>query len=473
MAIITIGEDKYESLPGERLSELLIRVGRGIPMPCGGRGTCGKCRVLVDGREVSACRYVVRTDARVILPEKEKIESEVGAVPAVGSGGEGRPDALSLDVGTTTLALAAVSTEEKRILRAVTAVNPQRAFGADVMSRIAFCRGNGPAQLQKCLIGAVNEMLRDPALGLPEAGSGGSGLPMYVSGNTTMLHLFFGVDCSAMGAAPYTPAFLGERTSDGESLGLNGVGKVVSLPGAAAFVGADIIAGLNCVGLPPGGKYRLLIDLGTNAEVVLFSAEGGVCTAAAAGPCFEGANISCGMSASEGAVCAYSNGVCATIGGAPAKGICGTGLVDVVAFLLDTGELDETGYMENGGFTVAEGVTLTQADARQFQLAKSAIRSAADTLIARQKTAYGDIDRLFISGGFSAKINVDNAVETGLLPPELADRCVPINNSSLLGTVKYACEGNDLSVYLKNLRYVDLSADPLFSEAFMENMAFD
>ena len=463
MARVVIDGNTYTAGNGERLSDLLIRTGNAIPLPCGGRGSCGKCRVTVNGQPELACLYAVESDCEVILPERETILSETGIIQATGA--QTGPMALALDIGTTTLALALVSLDDGSVARAVTRSNPQRAYGADVMSRIGYCREHGVTGLQLAVIAAVNEMRRE--LKAPPVEE------MYVAGNTTMLHLFFGADPSAMGVAPYTPVFLESKTAPGESLGLPNINTVVSLPGAAAFVGADLTAGLNYIGLPRSGKHRLLIDLGTNAEVVLFSRAGALCTAAAAGPCFEGANISCGMSASPGAVCAYSAEGYRTVGDLPAKGLCGTGLVDVIAALLADGTIDETGYMECEEYELAPGVSLTQGDVRQYQLAKSAVCSAVQALVRRQGVSFDDIDALYISGGFSAKINIANAVTTGLLPAALEDKCVAVNNSSLLGTVKYACEHNDLSVYLDRARYVDLAADPVFSDLFIENMTFE
>ena len=461
MARAVIDGKAYPAKNGERLSDLLRRIGRAIPMPCGGRGDCGKCRVNVNGQTVLACEYEIGGDINVVLPEREAI---VSAVPNAAAGASEGPFALALDIGTTTLALALVSLKKNGIVRAVTRTNPQRAFGADVMNRIGWCMEHGAEALQLALLDAVREMLSE--LDAPEVRT------LYVAGNTTMLHLFFGADPSGMGAAPYTPAFLDMKTASGESLGLPKIQNSVSLPGAAAFVGADLTAGLNYVGLPPEGRRRLLIDLGTNAEIVLFSSAEALCTAAAAGPCFEGANVSCGMSASSGAICAYGAFGYRTVNDAPAKGICGTGLVDIIAFLLETGEIDETGFMECGGFEAAPGVTLTQKDVRQYQLAKSAVCSAVQTLMLKRGVTYENIDAVYISGGFSEKINVSNAVKTGLLPAALKEKCVPAGNSSLLGTVKYACENNDLSVFLKNAVYADLAADPVFSARFIENMTF-
>ncbi len=462
MVRVVIDGKTYETEPGERLSDLLIRTGETIPMPCGGRGVCGKCLVRVNGQSERACRYRIRSDIDVVLPEREAIVSPTGAEESGNLTGNA---VLALDVGTTTLALALVSAGDGRIVRVVTRANPQRAYGADVMSRIGFCMEHGPSALQRAVIDAVGEMCRSLSASAVET--------MYVAGNTAMLHLFFGVDPSGMGAAPYTPVFLQSRTAAGESLGLPDVQRIVSLPSAAAFVGADLTAGLNYIGMPPQGRHRLLIDLGTNAEVILFSRESALCTAAAAGPCFEGASISCGMSASSGAICAYDAAGYRTVGGAPAAGLCGTGLVDVIAELLRNGTIDETGFMACTSYPIAPGVVLSQGDVRQYQLAKSAVFAAIRTLMRKRDIRFEDVDALFISGGFSAKINIDNAVKTGLLPAELRDKCVSVGNSSLLGTVKYACAQNDLSVFLDGMRYVDLAADPIFSDLFIDNMMFD
>ena len=446
---------------GALLSDLLIKSGKSVDHPCGGRGTCRKCVVTVNGREELSCQYIIRSDISVIVRNDGDIFSETGAEET-----NVITDNLcyALDIGTTTLALALVSLDENRIIKVITRTNPQRAFGADIMTRIDYCKKNGAEELQKTLITEINSMVSEFDLHNIEK--------LYVSGNATMLHLFFGIDCSSMGAAPYTPVFLESKIENAENLGITGVGCVESLPSIAAFVGADLVAGLNFVGMPKNGKHNLLIDLGTNAEIVLFSAESALCTAAAAGPCFEGANISCGMSATDGAVYSYSASGIKTISDAPAKGICGTGLVDLAAYLLGEEIVDETGYMEDD-FEVADGVYINQADIRQYQLAKSAVYSAIMALLQMKNISFDEIENMYISGGFSARINIENAVKTGLLPKELAQKCVAVNNSSLLGTVKYACEKNDLTVYTGISAYVDLAANPAFSDLFIENMMFE
>ena len=448
------------------LSDLLARFGYIVPHPCGGRGTCKKCTVLLDSNPVLACRTTLSEDAQVTLPEAESLVCITGTQE---TDRLTEHVCLCLDIGTTTLALALVSLDEARIIRSISAPNPQRAFGADVISRINHCMKYGPKALQTILLERVREMI----VSLLSAFSLSGVDTLYAAGNTTMLHLFFGVDCSAMGASPYTPAFLDARVQSGASLDLPNVSSVVSLPGISAFVGADITAGMEYIGLPSEGKYNLLLDLGTNAEIALFNRESILCTAAAAGPCFEGANISCGMSASPGAICACAeDGTCSVIGGGKATGLCATGLIDAIARGVKQELIDETGYLEDDPLPVGDGVCLTGRDIREFQLAKSAIRAAMECLIRRAGISFSNIERLYVAGGFSAGLNIENAAYVGLIPDALKAVFIGINNASLLGTVQHACNEKKRDLPLAHAQYVDLSADPLFSQLFMEYMMF-
>jgi uncharacterized 2Fe-2S/4Fe-4S cluster protein (DUF4445 family) len=367
-----------------------------------------------------------------------------------------------LDIGTTTLALALVSKEDKHIVKLQTRANPQRIYGADIMSRIAYCQKHGVAKLHQVLLDAINEMITQIDAPMQEC--------LYVCGNATVLHLFWGVDPTSMGRAPYTPAFLEQREENATRLGLRGVERIVSLPSVCAFVGADIVAGVGYVGMSKEKGYRLLIDLGTNAEIVLFSAERSLCTAAAAGPCFEGTNIRCGMSATEGAIYAYGKEGAKTVGDIAPKGICGTGLIDIVAMLREQEIIDETGRMECGRFNLGNGVFLEDADVRQLQLAKSAVCAAILTLLSIAEISFHDVEAVYLSGGFSAEINLKNAAKIGLIPEALASKAIAISNSSLLGGVHYACTLQLPSAFLENVQYIDLSQKPVFSELFIENM---
>ena len=445
---------------GQLLSEILMENGSATEHLCAGRGVCGKCAVKVNGKTVLSCRYKVESDIVVEEIPRSEITSVVGENAY---GEETENTCYCLDIGTTTLALALVSLDSGKIIKVVTATNPQRIYGADVISRIDFCSKNGVEKLQRILITKVNLMIKELCSNKIDK--------MYVSANATMLHIFFGEDCSSIGVAPYKAKFLENQKIEASLLGIENVAEIESLPSIHAFAGADIVAGLNFIGLPKSNKYNLLVDLGTNAEIALFSEEKVLCTSAAAGPCFEGSNISCGMSATEGAIYSYKKGSVKTIGNTIPKGICGTGLVDIVAQLLSDGAIDETGRMEKD-FSLSYGVILTQEDVREFQQAKSAVCSGIQTLIKESGISFEDVEKAYISGGFSEKLSIENTVKTGLLPEELSSKCVSINNSSLLGTVKYACGENDLSAFLHNAEYTDLSSTDCFSELFIENMMF-
>lgn len=452
-------------LPGTVLSSIFEEGDIKVEHPCGFRGTCKKCTVLVNGKEELSCRYKVFSDIEVCIPEKKEIVSVVGAEETKKAT---HNMCMCFDIGTTTLALALVSLDEKRIVDAVTCTNPQRAYGADVMSRIDYSAKHGVEKMHEAVIEALNEMITTLcnmyALKKVET--------LYVAGNTTMLHIFFNTPCESMGYSPYTPVFTESKEVKGELLGIKNTDTVVSVEGISAFVGADIVAGLGYTKMPEKGKYSILVDLGTNAEVALYSADKVLCTAAAAGPCFEGVNITCGMSAKDGAVYSYKDKEYKVIGDTEPEGICATGLIDIIAEFIKSEVIDETGFMECSNYSITEKVSVNQMDIRQFQLAKSAIASAIMVLMKKANIEYEDIENVYVSGGFSGKMNMDNAVVTGLFPKEFKGKFNPINNSSLQGCVKYACERNDLSQFVENAQYVDLSADEYFQELFIENMMF-
>ena len=456
MYTVHINGVPYRAGEGELLSQLLMRYGIESPHPCSGRGTCQKCKLLVDGEYVLSCKYRINGDITVTLPRPKGIsvkEVEPTLSPAF----------TALDIGTTTLIMANVSSDG-RIIKKASATNPQSVFGADVISRIEQCEKHSLKALRDPLIQRINDMIR--ALGAPTE-------RMYVAANATMLHIFANEDCSSIGRAPYTAKFLSLTEKSASELGIHGVESITLLPSAHAFVGADILAGLACTEMPSCGKYSLFIDLGTNAEIVLFSKDKAICTAAAAGPCFEGSSIECGMSALKGAVCSFtlegSEKLIETVDGEKPSGICATGLIDLVFELLRIGEIDESGYLESN-YYLSDGVYLSPADVRQLQLAKSAVRSAIEALLSVLGLEYGDIETLYISGGFAAKLSVSKAAAIGLIPRALVGKCITIDDSCLMGTVKFALCGR---LPFESAEYCDLTENRVFAEKFIANMSFD
>ncbi len=460
---VTIENQTYLAEDGELLSHVLQKNGLAMEHPCGGAGRCGKCLLFVDGKQELSCRYAIRGDISVTLPTGQRIESQSGATESLAYT---ENMCYALDIGTTTLALALVSLDEKKTVRVITRTNPQRAFGADIMSRISYCQTHPQTELHAALADTVEQMIAECGVPAP--------LPLFVSANVTMLHLFLNESCLGIGVAPYTPVFLEGRRAKSF---LRGVSEIETLPSIHSFVGADLVAGMYHIGKPKSGKYNLLVDLGTNAETVLYSEDRAICTAAAAGPCFEGCGIACGMSASAGAISAayLEDGklTLKTIEDKAPVGICGTGLIDLVAVLLDEEIIDPSGYLEGEEYPLAEGVSLEAGDVRQLQLAKSAVYSAILSLCHEWNVSFEDIGTLYLAGGFSTKINVRNAARIGLLPTELTNKAVSVGNSSLLGTVKYAIERPDLAPLAESATYVDLSGTKHFGELFMNNILFE
>lgn len=460
---VLIGNRVLYAEKGELLSDLLIKSGITVSHPCAMRGICKKCLVIVNGKEELSCRCKINSDIELEIPNADNSYKKTIVAEYTGNN-----TALVLDLGTTTLSMALVDLDNRAIMKTVSHTNPQKIFGADVISRVDYCIKHSVEILHDTLVDTLNEMV--DALTLTQIDT------LYVAGNTVMLHILFNTDCSSIGSAPYTPVFLESKTANGKTLGLNKVNNIISLPNISSFVGADIVAGLNCIEPPEEGKSSLLIDLGTNAETVLYSEDSILCTAAAAGPCFEGANIECGANARSGAISAYKlNGdikEIKTIGNIPATGICATGLIDIIAELIKNKIIDESGYMQEDKYYIDNSVYISQADVRQFQLAKSAVYSAIVSLIKIKDTSFDSIDKVYISGGFSSQINISNAVTTGLIPKELEGKCVAIDNSSLKGAVKYAFENNHLTKFTKTAKYIDLSSNALFSQLFIDNMMF-
>lgn len=489
------------SAEGDRLSQWLAVNGYGVSADCGGRGVCGKCAVTpIRGEFLSAdgsplipdkngtilsCRaYCPRGGGEIIVHNtrgggvsgysgKSSIREDIGKV---GFG-------IALDIGTTTLAAALVSLSDGSVLGTYSCLNPQRSFGADVISRIGACSVGGLPALHALIISKTNEIIAYFADKFPDSRP----KILTVAGNTTMLHLFLGVSPCGMGAYPFTPAFTEAKKIAGETLGLN-VGEVLLLPSASAFIGADVVCGACAVGLTELDFPSVILDIGTNGEMLLCTGKSSgarlYAAATSAGPAFEGANISCGVGGVPGAVsrvCLRGDGsvICETIEGTPAVGICGCGLVDLISVLLKTGELDETGRLEHGDYALTNGtdgaITLTGKDVREFQLAKSAVRAGLEALCDGGGVDLSDIGRVYIAGGLGYYMNIENAAEVGILPRELTGRAEAFGNSALKGA-ELALLSDDFLADAKRLavdcEVLELNRSEVFNDKFIKYMVF-
>ncbi len=440
------------------LLALLQSKGVKVSAPCGGCGHCGRCKVLLDGKPVLACQTEIEKEVVVEVPEGS---IRTGTMETTGRM-EGRDGVFAVDIGTTTVAVCL--TERGKAVDVITFDNPQLPYGADVLSRIKSAKEKGVESLRRPLLKEIKRAM-DELCGK----YGCISKRVYVCGNTTMLHIFWGEDVSTLGVYPYTPVFLSERKGTIAEMEC----EVISLPGISAYVGADIVAGISVCPKPSKGKI-LYVDLGTNAEIALVGDDITV-TSAAAGPCFEAGNISCGMPATDGAITSFSLDGERSVSylGTRPVGLCGTGLIDVIGQLVKHNIIDKTGYLiRENGYPIANNVILTQKDVREFQTAKSAVRSAIEVLLSERKTAHEEIEKVYLSGGFSTMINTESVIQCGLLPAAFTGKIVAIGNGALAGTVAFSSDEKSCAQIARAARYVDLGGRPEFSAAFIKNIDF-
>ena len=508
METITLrpGADREQTI----LSALAAAGVTDLDAPCGGRGLCGKCAVQVTGRVrlsggeirsaenelLPACRTVPLSAVQVHLPERGAVQVAAAGTGLRGAAGGGL--GLAVDIGTTTVAVMLFDLADGTLLGSHGERNAQRVFGADVISRIDACRKGSRPALRDRIRGQITEI----ALRLcGEAGRSSSGIRrISVAGNTVMEHLFADLDPSGIGTAPFTPASLfGSRhPSAGYLPGLDAGAEVYLCPCVSGYVGGDITAGLAATGVGAAEGLLLFADIGTNGELALVSGDHCLTCATAAGPAFEGAEIACGMDASPGAidrVCVSGGDIAVhVIGGGAARGLCGSGLIDAVAALLDLGVIDETGRLaereslpgplaarlfvrENGksAVTLQDGVFLEARDVRQVQLAKAAVRAGAETLLARAGKTAADLTDLVIAGGFGSFLDARSARRIGLLPPVPLPIIRHAGNAAGTGASMALTEDGirRIAGLAARCEYLELSSARDFMDRYIECMMFD
>ncbi|MDR1443317.1 MAG: ASKHA domain-containing protein [Treponema sp.] len=479
-----------EAENNETLLAALVRGGIVIDAPCGGRGLCGKCKVrLIDGKVrfpagqtppgdiLPACRGIPETGLTIeLLADDGFVQNEVDA--AAGTVKTPARAGMALDLGTTTLSAQLVDIDSHEILDTRSELNDQRAFGADVMSRINAARNGKTGDLFTLINRQTEKIVRyfREKWGISKIES------LVVAGNTTMLHLFTNTDPSPLGEIPFTPVFLEMRRFGGGELSLS-VEQVTILPSIAAFIGGDIVSGLASLNILAGADNSLLIDIGTNGEIALSHGGRIYCCSTAAGPALEGAEISCGMGGVSGAISRISreNGSLAfsVIGGGEPRGICGSGLIDIMALMLREGIIDETGALDDAygeGLAFTREISVINRDVRQYQLAKSAIFSGIKILCKHAGLGLADIKTVYIAGGLGFFIDKENAVATGLLPREFLDKIAVCGNLSLRGALNCLEKEESFLECCKDIIAksvsIDLAADSAFMDEFAENMLF-
>jgi len=528
----TRGRDGIEIEEGTTLWDHAWRLGIQIYRVCGGRGQCGKCIVRVDrGLESLAERTEAERDfslagderlacqARVIADDQdihvfvkaageytiltESTEGPVPLAPFIYREGdrvllEGRPEVslgryegellgLAVDVGTTTLVAQLLDVESGEVIVTLACKNPQAAYGDDVISRIAYTdqHADGLARLQRVILEAVNAMLRDAEE------NAGRNLTDHiyeavVVGNPTMRNLFFGRSVHSLGTSPYEPEYKAPINERARNLGLqiHPEANVYGAPLVGGQVGADCLGVILACDLHKGQRPSMAVDIGTNGEVAVGNQDRILAASNAAGGAFEGSGVSCGTGAIQGAVknvwindgrIRYE-----TIGGRPPVGICGSGLIDLLAEMLREGIIDHRGrlaapFRATNQFAVARDgarITISQKDIYELRLAKGGSALNQRTLMHKYGVDLAGLGRIYLAGGFGNFVNLESAVAIGVLP-DGKDKLVKIGNGALTGARQMLLcrkRREDAERIAPRIEHVKLSEEEGFLDQYVQEL---
>ena len=439
---------------------------------------------------------IVTQSAPLVLQRASGSETEIivnGVVTRKLSGYDTKADLLGVafDIGTTTLAAALVNLATNEVIAQESRLNPQVRWGSDVISRIdhAMREREGNEQLHQVLVHALDEMISVMTSSV-ELETSQEIAAITVAGNPAMMHTFVGADITPLGRAPYEGLWLEARTVTARQVGLQRLSPqtpVLLLPMVKGNVGADTVAGIVAARIDVDDALTLMIDLGTNSEMVLGNRNRLIATSAAAGPAFEGANISRGMRACEGAIYrvdldAEGNVESGVIGGGKARGICGSGVIDAVAALLRTGKIDETGLMV-APFECATAeqsfdgkpVLLVPDDVRQLQLVKGSILAGSRMLMKQWGCTPKDLDRVIVAGAFGQNVRKESLLAIGLIPAVPLPKIIFVGNAAGVGArlaLTDADAWHRAARVGRKTEYCELAGNPEYVEELGEAMMF-
>lgn len=495
----------------ENLLDILRRNEVFVDAPCSGMGTCGKCRTKVvdhkfelktkekevlskediEADVILSCYHTLDSNITIIIDGKvqdneHEIEVDYEAFTIKEhkyiqtEKVDDKTVGIGIDIGTTTVAISLIDLVKEEVLDIIKILNPQKPYGADVISRIMQVGNSDDNVMCKLIRDALEsstlELLKTNNYRVDQVKE------MVISGNTTMMYLLLDIDPSALAVSPFTTIDKGltELKSSDLFKDLNDF-PVAILPFVSAYVGGDIISGLLANDIKDINKNIVFVDIGTNGEMVVKAGERLVSAATAAGPAFEGANIKCGMGSLSGAICeikesssSESGYEVVTLGNKAAEGICGSALIDAIALLHKQGFIEDSGFMEAEKMLIND-IGIYPEDVRQVQLAKAAILAGVDVLLDIVELSYDDIDEFYIAGGFGSHININNSAYIGLIPKEVVDKVKVVGNASLAGSVRYLLDATSKAEVLELLElceYEELSTNMKFMDAYIMGMAF-
>lgn len=497
--MITIAPEgrKIPAEQGQTLLDALRRQGLAPDAPCGGNGKCGKCTLSVDGNSVLSCQYEITRNITV----QSAPRADSSRVLTHGDGARTEMEPLrsgclaAFDIGTTTIVCYLLDGTTGDVLSVRSAVNPQESFGADVISRIQHALTGSLDILTKLLRGEMSSLLAKACVDAsitPQQ----VGVVSFV-GNPCMQQLFLGISPRNLAEIPFAPVlnrcqilearhYLPECTD----------AALVVVPDISGYVGADTVGCILSTGMDQAEAMALMVDIGTNGEMVLGNRHRMTACATAAGPALEGARIRFGMRGCQGAIdhVWLENGAlqCSVIGGGTAVGICGSGLIDAVAVLLDTGLINRRGRLSpresapvlqehlreeqaQRVFTLKDGVYLTQEDIREVQMAKGAIAAGIDLMAAHLGISTDEIQQVLLAGAFGSYIRPESACRIGLLPPKLLPKIRTVGNAAGSGARRLACNQREMAraqQAAQQTEFLELASMPDFQKCFARNMMF-
>ncbi|HUU51425.1 MAG TPA: ASKHA domain-containing protein [Candidatus Heimdallarchaeota archaeon] len=389
---------------------------------------------------------------------------------------------LAVDIGTTTLVVELVNMNTGKRVDSQTSNNSQIKFGSDIISRLSFAymEPQNLGKLQEEIVNSLSKMI-SRLLNKNKI------KPLYVyeivlAGNAPMNHFLLGIPVKSLAVAPYHAAFstLPELSARKVGIKINTNGKAYVVPNIKSFIGGDISAGLLASNLANRNGNYLFIDLGTNGEIVLKIGRRFIATSTAAGPAFEGMNINSGMLALPGAIYRAEKKkrlTLHTIENMPPKGICGTGLIDLVAIFLDRGIITSKGKIthKNRKIPITKKIDITQKDIREIQLALAAIKSGIQIMLEKYGLETDKLEGIFIAGAFGNYLNIQNAMTLGLLPPIDPKKIVFIGNSSLAGAKALLLSEKarkTTETLIQKIQHVSLATNPKFQKYFISALDF-
>ena len=464
---------------GTTISDAGIKAGVKIKLPCAGNGRCGKCIVEIGNERVLACQTEVSDGMVVTVPDEDSgriiaaIDHRTTEISDISPLSDGY--GLAVDIGTTTVAVEIIDLSNGDVVFESADMNRQRSRGEDVLARIEYAGEGGTEELRGLVLDTINEIIGRCDILKNEIKSA------YIAGNTAMTHLFLGVDPSPIRYPPFEPVVKDATITGKESgLNINPSAKVVCMPSVSSYVGGDITSDIVDSGMDKNEGLALLIDVGTNGEVAIGNADMLLTCSSSAGPAFEGSQMTSGMLAKEGAIDSVriidGRVHYTVIGGAEPKGICGSGIIDLVAELFKAGMLDRRGnFTESSGakggvFTIVGDVVITQSEISNVIMTKAAIYSATGTMVRSLGVGFEDLERIYIAGGFGNFIDMESAITIGLFPDVDRSKYEYLGNASLAGA-KYALISQGfrdrVDTVFPKMTYVDLGSDPVFYDEYM------